>query len=80
MTWLSSFDKGFINLVFKFKILFDPRNFYFDPRNFILTHANFILTHAPTQPTYPRNLADSMINARLSTLRGALTSRNNDFR
>ena len=27
--------------------------------NFILTHAIFILTHAPTQPTYPRNLADS---------------------
>ena len=31
---MSSFDKGFLNLVFKFKIFFDPRKFHFDPRQF----------------------------------------------
>ena len=42
---MSSFDKGFLNLVFKFKILFDPRNFYFDQRKFYFDPH----THAPTQ-------------------------------
>ena len=27
---MSSFDKGFLNLVLKFKIFFDPRKFHFD--------------------------------------------------
>ena len=39
---MSSFDKGFLNLVFKFN--------YLTHANFILTHTNFILTHAATQP------------------------------
>ena len=51
---MSSFDKGFLNLVFKFKILFDPRKFHFDPRNFYFDPRKFYFdlhTHAPTQPT-----------------------------
>ena len=64
---MSSFDKGFLNLVFKFIIFFDPRKFHFDPRKFYLDPRKFYLdprnfffdpaTHAPTQPTYPRTHA-----------------------
>ena len=66
---MSSFDKGFLNLDFKFKILFDPRKFHFDPRNFYFDPRNFYFdprkfysdprTHVPTHPRNPRNLADS---------------------
>ena len=55
---MSSFDKGFLNLVFKFKIFFDPRKFHFDPRQFHFDPRQFYFdprTHAihdaSTQPT-----------------------------
>ena len=40
---MSSFDKGFLNLVFKFIIFFDPRKFHFDPRKFYLDPRKFYL-------------------------------------
>ena len=78
---MSSFDKGFLNLVFKFKILFDPRKFHFDPRNFYFDPRKFYFdprTHAthdaPTYPRNPRNLADSRNRNRVKSLKTWETS------
>ena len=32
---MSCFDKGFLNLVFKFKVFFDPRKFLIGPTQFL---------------------------------------------